>query len=177
MRSGYGAACAGKASARNFRPARAVRERRPQRVLRLWPGAPPHPFPGIAAIHLRRHAPASGVKPGPEYGAWPEDTFRRNMLQTAQATQSWDTIIPRGHSHDGNALCSSSVLWIRKKNFWSVLLLKISAGQNLCSGPQVLRRHRRSAPQVNCGDTGEGGRRGFSLALLDSVEHFISEMF
>ena len=27
MRSGYGAACAGKASARNFRPARAVRER------------------------------------------------------------------------------------------------------------------------------------------------------
>ena len=176
MRSGYGAACAGKASARNFRPARAVRERRPQRVLRLRPGAPPHPFPGIAAIHLRRHAPASGVKPGPEYGAWPEDTFRRNMLQTAQATQSWDTIIPRGHSHDGNALCSSSVLWIRKKNFWSVLLLKISAGQNLCSGPQVSRR-RRSAPQVNCGDTGEGGRRGFSLALLDSVEHFISEMF
>ena len=49
-----------------------------------------------------------------------------------------------------------------------VLLLKISAGQPLCSGPQVsrlkpeldaaseLRRHRRR------------GRRGFSLASLDS---------
>ena len=161
MRSGYGAACAGKASARNFRPARAVRERRPQRVLRLRPGAPPHPFPGIAAIHLRRHAPASGVKPGPEYGAWPEDTFRRNMLQTAQATQSWDTIIPRGHSHDGNALCSSSVLWIRKKNFWSVLLLKISAGQepvfwpagftpppSFCAASEVRRHRRRGASRL-----------------------------
>ena len=155
MRSGYGAACAGKASARNFRPARAVRERRPQRVLRLRPGAPPHPFPGIAAIHLRRHAPASGVKPGPEYGAWPEDTFRRNMLQTAQATQSWDTIIPRGHSHDGNALCSSSVLWIRKKNFLRFVFLNHGALPFVVLGPPCspppwscrpaceLRRHRR----------------------------------
>ena len=107
-------------------------------------GTAPSLSSGLPQFTCGASAPASGVKPGPEYGAWPEDTFRRNMLQTAQATQSWDTIIPRGHSHDGNALCSSSVLWIRKKNFWSVLLLKHICRPGTC----VLARRFHAATVV-----------------------------
>ena len=86
---------------------------------------------------------------------------------------------------------SSSCLTHGKErySFWntatsqSVLRLKISASQTLCSGPQVSRlkpelallsmpvrpagyrhgpagRPSGGTPQVNCGDTGEGGRCG-----------------
>lgn len=41
----------------------------------------------------------------------------------------------------------------------SILLLNVSASQNLCSDPQVSRLRRSRTPQVNCGDTGEGELR------------------
>ena len=49
---------------------------------------------------------------------------------------------------------------VQRQNIWSVLYLKISAGQFLCSGSQLSRLHRSYMPQVNCGDIGGGGGGG-----------------
>ena len=53
----------------------------------------------------------------------------------------------------------------------SILLLNVSASQNLCSDPQVSRLRRSRTPQVDCGDTGE--ERGSAESRFTRFrEHF-----
>ena len=53
---------------------------------------------------------------------------------------------------------------------WNILLLKVFAVQDPIRIAGFTPPPEQ--PQVNCGDTGEGGRRGFSLASLDSGSIF-----